>query len=148
MRVGFTGTRHGLTPAQGGALARLVRDAAVTEFHHGCCRGADAEAVRHVRRYHPAADIVGHQPETTALVANPAVWASNRLVDPLPYLERNRGIVDGCEVLVACPEGPEVLRSGTWSTVRYARRAGVPVVVVWPDGTVLGAMPVWTGGEG
>ena len=32
----------------------------------------------------------------------------------------------------------EVVRSGTWSTIRYAARAEVnlPLVIIWPDGTM------------
>ena len=51
---------------------------------------------------------------------------------PKPYLDRNRDIVDACEVLLATPDGPERLRSGTWSTVRYARKIGKPVEVRLP----------------
>jgi hypothetical protein len=39
-------------------------------------------------------------------------------------------------MLAACPKGPEERRSGTWATVRYARKTGKPVVIFWPDGTV------------
>jgi predicted Rossmann fold nucleotide-binding protein DprA/Smf involved in DNA uptake len=41
-------------------------------------------------------------------------------------------------VLVACPreEHGEETRSGTWSTVRYARRVGRPVIVVRPSGRI------------
>jgi predicted Rossmann fold nucleotide-binding protein DprA/Smf involved in DNA uptake len=53
-----------------------------------------------------------------------------------PYLDRNRDIVAASDVLIACPKGPEQRRSGTWSTVRYARQARLPILIVWPDGEV------------
>jgi hypothetical protein len=44
------------------------------------------------------------------------------VLTPRPYLVRNRHIVDASSVLIATPKGDEELRSGTWSTVRYARK--------------------------
>jgi predicted Rossmann fold nucleotide-binding protein DprA/Smf involved in DNA uptake len=54
-----------------------------------------------------------------------------------PPLVRNRIIVDGCDVLLAAPSGAERdnPRSGTWMTVRYARKRRKRIVIVWPDGT-------------
>jgi hypothetical protein len=49
------------------------------------------------------------------------------------YLDRNRDIVDNCDLLIATPkETTEVLRSGTWSTVRYAKKIGKPIVIIEP----------------
>ncbi len=46
-------------------------------------------------------------------------------------LDRNLRLVAECDVLVAAPlTDAEVRRSGTWATVRYARRRGVPVVML------------------
>jgi hypothetical protein len=56
--------------------------------------------------------------------------------DPLPYLERNKKMVDNSELLLALPIGVETLRSGTWSTVRYARKLGKPIVIIWPTGSI------------
>jgi predicted Rossmann fold nucleotide-binding protein DprA/Smf involved in DNA uptake len=39
-------------------------------------------------------------------------------------------------VLVAMPDGPEELRSGTWATVRYARKQGKDGRIIYPDGLV------------
>ena len=40
-----------------------------------------------------------------------------------PYLERNRNIVDNTTMLVAFPNNnKELLKSGTWSTIRYAKK--------------------------
>lgn len=46
-------------------------------------------------------------------------------------LKRNSVLVDmGHDALEAFPlRRPEILRSGTWATVRYARRTGVPVTI-------------------
>src|SRR5690606_39175520 len=51
-------------------------------------------------------------------------------------LARNKHIGESSEVLVATPATKkEVMRSGTWSTIRYALKMERPVFVVYPDGT-------------
>ena len=63
----------------------------------------------------------------------------------LPYLERDRAMVRAVEQLVACPRtSQEDEISGTWTTVRYARQARKPVVIVLPGGTVLSERLPWT----
>jgi len=50
-----------------------------------------------------------------------------------------RDFVNECDVLIAAP-GEFVERkrgSGTWGTVRYARKLGRPLVIIWPDGVVV-----------
>lgn len=45
-----------------------------------------------------------------------------------PYLQRNDALVEHADLLIAFPRtADEVLRSGTWSTVRRARKRGVEV---------------------
>lgn len=134
MILGFTGSRHPLPAAQRARLAlglgRLL-EAGATDLHHGDCVGADATA------HEPAVALglraVVHPPTQDSLRA----WCQgDETREPLPYLQRNRAIVDACDVLIACPGGPEVQRSGTWSTVRYARKVGQRVVIVMPDGSI------------
>jgi hypothetical protein len=57
--------------------------------------------------------------------------------EPKPYLARNRDILRATEMLVAAPaQDIEQLRSGTWSTVRFARKTGRVVWVILPGGDV------------
>jgi hypothetical protein len=37
-------------------------------------------------------------------------------------------------VIAAPMSSAEILRSGTWATIRYARKAGKPVLIIWPNG--------------
>ncbi len=140
MIVGFTGTREGCTVLQLGFLELILREkleAPWSVLHQGCCVGADAQAVAIARRlFGGDVMIVGHPGNWGPLVDKDAVATSHPIRPERPPLDRNRTIVDECEVLVACPAGPEVTRSGTWSTIRYARRIGKPVVIIYPDGTV------------
>lgn len=138
LALGFTGTRKGLTSAQREALYDWFgTNNEWFEFHHGCCLGADASA----------ADIAYHRNVKGRLVARPcnipsmtsenAIRLSHVVHDPLPPLDRNKLIVDACDLLLACPGGfKEELRSGTWATIRHARKTDKPRLFFYPDGRV------------
>ena len=96
-------------------------------FHHGDCIGADWEANHIARCLNYGVEI--HPPIDPRYRA----WCSSMCVHICkPYLERNHDIVDVSHLLIACPAGPETLRSGTWATVRYARKTSVPVIILEP----------------
>jgi hypothetical protein len=54
-----------------------------------------------------------------------------------PHRSRNAAIVDGCDVLLAFPlhneDHGQSKRSGTWMTIRMARKAGKPIVLTVLD---------------
>lgn len=135
-RVGFTGTREGLTSAQRDALREVLRALAPSVVAHGDCVGGDATAHAVARGLGIAVEL--HPPSIAALRAWCAMREGEVVCDPLPYLTRNCALVDATEVLVACPreEHGETLRSGTWACARYARRRNRLVVVVRPSGRV------------
>lgn len=134
MKVGFTGTRDGMTPIQAQFVYDEVRILEPTEAHHGMCVGADEEFDELLgQTYVPL--VHGHPPTDTSLMAEGL--SCDVLSEPKPYLQRNRDIVDQTEHLIAAPRGmTEEHRSGTWSTVSYARRLRRPITICWPDGTV------------
>lgn len=137
MVLGVTGTRDGLTVEQFQAMTAWMRSHPFTGIHHGCCIGADAEAFEAASSIRPGAQTVAHPPTSRRLVSENTEAFSDVRCAPLPYLERNRAIVDACDTLLVLPRGDcEEQRSGTWSTCRYARKVGKPVVICWPDGTV------------
>lgn len=145
MRVGFTGTRQELTTDQHHALCELVKrlNAAdeITEWRHGACVGADCESVDVVRQWAPNAQRIAHPPTNRSMISRQALDLSHVILDALPYLERNKAIVealvDGGDVLIACPKGEEEVRgSGTWHTIRHARRLGRHIIIVWPNGEI------------
>jgi len=126
-KAGFTGSQHGMSAAQEASLASSL--AHYTELHHGDCIGADAVA------HSIAADldmrIIVHPPSNDSKRAY-CRYADEELV-PRPYLKRNRDIVDACDHLFATPNTrQEVLRSGTWATIRYARRVEKPMTIIYP----------------
>lgn len=129
MHVGFTGTQQGLTLEQRVELARvLYAYTDGTVFHHGDCIGADDEA--HDIARDAGYDIEIHPPINDYKRA----WRRGGILhEPKEYLDRNHDIVDACDVLIAAPaQVEEVMRSGTWATVRYARKLGKPVVMIFP----------------
>lgn len=128
--VGFTGTRRGMTPQQISACERFLNPLMVKEFHHGDCVGAD---------YQAACIADEHAIATIAHPGNSFVMAgghkSDIILPRLPMLVRNRLIVDICDWLLCMPgEMNEVLRSGTWMTIRYARKMHKSHIIVYPNG--------------
>lgn len=136
MIVGFTGTRHGMTPAQITEVGDLLRKLVPREAHHGDCVGADADF--HVLCLNRAIPVALHPPDDPKHRAY--CKGAIRMFAPRPYLERDRHIVENASVLIAAPreatEPPPRRGQGTWYTVRYARKAGVERYIVWPNGEV------------
>jgi len=119
-----------MTEAQRHGLERLFEDLPIVEFHHGDCRGADEEAHDIAKAF--ALSIVVHPPEDPKARA---FCVGDEVRPPRPYLKRNADIVAAADVLIAAPASlHEVLRSGTWATVREARRRGKRVYIIGPEG--------------
>jgi hypothetical protein len=134
MIVGFTGTRRGMSPQQYNAVCRLVDELhPIAAAHHGDCVGADRDFHLLVASRVFGCEIHAHPPDNPSLRAR---MPADVIHDPRPYLERDADIVDSSDVLIACPfERRERYRgSGTWSTIRFSRRAGKPLVIVYPQG--------------
>lgn len=143
-----------MTADQLDTFQRLVLKIEPDEFHHGDRIGADREAHYSVRLYLPDTFVWIWPPEDDKKRAycetNPledadrlydgAGWISARVgwKCPYPYLTRNRYIVHHATHLIATPaEYHEVQRSGTWSTIRAARRIYMPTfIIIWPNGRV------------
>ncbi len=127
MKIGFTGTREGMSERQRIDFTRLIQGLLPSEFYHGDCIGADAEAhniVKNVTR----SNIHIHPPNDGS---KRACLIGDFNYPPKPYLERNKDIVKACDLLIACPKGRyEENRSGTWSTVRYARKINKPMIIL------------------
>lgn len=116
----------------------------IQEVHHDNCIGADEQFSSIVIDiFYDYNDFEDDEPRPRE-IAHPTYFPSMQnqnsladvILDPKPPLERNKDIVNVCDILLAAPKGPEEQRSGTWSTVRYARKVGKPVVIFWPNGEV------------
>lgn len=137
MRIGFTGTRHGMSDYQKDLLEITLSyiEEPLEVFHHGDCIGADDEANRIARRLglHTEA-----WPSTHSLRAH----SPSDVVHAVhPPLDRNRLIVQHCDFLIAAPSETYTTqtipfsRSGTAYTIRYAVAHGVLVSILPREST-------------
>jgi len=139
MKIGFTGTRNGLTEKQNAGLfimLQKLKEEKIESISHGGCKGADTSfhlmiSPQYVNKIfiHPG-DILQFD-----------FWnnldGSFKVFEPRPYLERNKTIVNDSDLMFVCPDGyKEKIRSGTWSTYRYAKKLGKKIIIIYPDGGI------------
>ena len=131
--LGFTGTQHRNQVAQLDTLYGVLigfREAGSVWMHNGDCINSDEKAGDFWRTMGGLIHL--HPPD---IDAKRAFLRYEECSPPKCYLNRNRDIVNACDVLIATPfEFEEQARGGTWSTVRYARLTGTPIMFIWPDG--------------
>jgi hypothetical protein len=101
-------------------------------MHHGACIGADCDAV--VIAYLKCPKIIAWPgPYKTSLES---VLKSTARHGIRPFRARNQCIVDRVQTLYAFPdEKPMHRKSGTAMTVNMARKNGIWITLIWPDGT-------------
>ncbi len=136
--IAMTGTRktETLTDKQ---LAHFKKCLATSKeqgfdvFRHGDCVGADekghhiAVSLGYSVRIHPPTD-----PKYRAFCSSPFVAPA------LSYQDRNQAMVNNCDMLLALPKSnQEVQRSGTWMTIRMARKINLPIIIFYPDGRIV-----------
>ena len=132
--IGFTGTQMGMTEPQKRTLSVLFNNrfkSIQIILHTGDCIGADAEA------YDMAKSCSG-----SLIHIHPPINESKRafkqgdiVYEAKEYLDRNKDIVDASDILIGAPrQYKEELRSGTWATLRYAKKQKKKYVIIYPDG--------------
>lgn len=143
MKIGFTGTRNGMNEIQAKTLVQLFTgfrefDKKITEFYLGDCVGADMQSghliFKHAKNpfkcYLLPSDIPSMQGHLE--IHYPCVR-----LPPKPPLERDVDLVISIEILFATPkENIEQIRSGTWYTIRQAKKQGKDIYIIYPDGKV------------
>lgn len=142
MKIGFTGTRSGMTPEQITSVAQIFDNYLCIELHHGACVGADQDAVAILKDDDYAYYIIAH-PGISAgsrTGENPhlsqrALKLSCEVRETKTHFTRNRDIVNETDLLIACPPcEPMPDSGGTAYTVNYAKKCGKPFVIVYPSG--------------
>lgn len=133
MKIGFTGTRYNITNYQKEKLLELLflyhNEFKIEEFHHGDCIGADAYAHDVIKTIDKSIPVHIHPPNISAYRA----WKHSIILHPeKPYLERDNHIVFSTEMLISLPKGSESKRSGTWYTIRQARKLQRSIILIYP----------------
>jgi hypothetical protein len=142
--VAFSGTRAGMTEKQADALRYVleqIRFATIAlgdrtardEFHHGDCIGADEQArtIAKAREFH-----LHCHPGFPEGDPQRAGTENDETYPVRPPLARNKEMVELADIVIAAPySAAERLRSGTWATVRHARKTSTSLIFVYPDGS-------------
>lgn len=144
--IAVTGTRKGMTQLQKYWFLTILPNCP-DELMHGGAEGADEDA----DTLFGAFEAFGSLAAQTALYKKVSVYPCNearfsywlkkpepRIINQiLPPLVRNELMVKRCSFLVATPASQfEQIRSGTWATIRYARKTKKPGAIVFPDGRI------------
>jgi hypothetical protein len=129
-RVGFTGSRRGMSDLQKKKVIKIINKLNPHIIHHGDCVGCDKEFNDICESIYK----VIHPPKDES---QRAFCEGDEILKEKPYLERNKDIVNCCDLMIATPfESNEILRSGTWSTIRYAIKENKNIIIVLPNGKV------------
>ncbi len=133
--LGFTGTRKGWTVEQAYsaeyAIERLRKE--FLWMHNGDCIGSDAQAAH---LWQSNGGFIYLHPQM--IETKRAFIQADQTGLPLSYLERDEIIISLSSCLLVTPgEMTEQFRIGVWSTVRYARKSGISIVFINPDGSLF-----------
>jgi len=133
-KIGFTGNRHGINPEQKLGIISILDKYDNLIVSHGDCIGSDTDF------HNICIDYRNANPNKKLRIDiyppnYPRFRAFNKgdlLMDEKPYLERNSDIINNSSILIACPidKNKEELRSGTWSTVRKARKQKLTIYIL------------------
>lgn len=117
MKLGITGTRKGMTESQFNEIMQFLKTLDnVTELHHGDFVGVDEEMVYIANEF--GWKVICHPPSKSDLRA---FTAYDEIREPKHYCQRDRAIVDECDLLIAVPlEATRQPKGGTWYTYGYA----------------------------
>ena len=134
IKIGFTGNRYGITSEQKDQIISILDKYNNIIVSHGDCIGSDTDFHNlciNYRNLHTNKKItINIFPPN-----NPKLRAFNQgdlLMDEKPYLQRNLDIIKNSSILIAVPidKNKEELRSGTWSTIRNARKRKLTIYIL------------------
>lgn len=140
-KVGFTGTNKGMQPEQKDKVRELLtliksqHPDDTIELHHGLCIGADEQAAIIAKELgfrvvsHP-----GNSPRNPNGTQYRSDWTgSDETREVKFFIDRDKDIVNEVSEMLAAPlTREERTRSGTWTTVRYARAQHRAIQMVLP----------------
>lgn len=138
LRIGFTGTRQGMSGPQLASLRALLLSlvyGADREWYaiHGDCIGADAQF--HVMAKELGATVIVYPPTNDKLRA----FCEADVLEPaMDYAARNRNIVADAQYVIAAPaQSLNPGYGGTWQTIRFSQDADKLYRIIIPNGAIL-----------
>lgn len=119
-----------MTQAQKDRVKALLLELKPSRVNHGDCIGADAEFHALVKELLPECEVYVYP----CIIHKKRAYCKGHFVFPADIpLARNKTIVNCSNELAACPnESEEKVRSGTWATIRHARKEGTKVHLFLP----------------
>lgn len=130
MKLGMTGNRNGISTEAKKFLINFLNTREIQEVHHGDCLGADADF--HNLCQERNIKIIIHPPDDNKLRA---YCKSDNILPSKKYIDRNHDIINETDTLIAFPPTEiEILRSGSWATIRYAKKKNKKLFIVYPSG--------------
>lgn len=135
--LGFTGRREGVSLEQVGSLEELIKNTSFKVAVHGDCIGADAVFHDVVRKLKPDVKIEIYPALHPDFKANKHADLSHV---PMKALERDKIMANKVEFMIAMPStNHEILRSGTWATIRYSRKSNTVkrIIIINPNGDCI-----------
>jgi hypothetical protein len=135
--LGFTGTKYGLSHKQMAGVINFLTYHRFNVLHHGCCIGADYQVALIAKGLDFT--VIGHPPINEKFMMG-EMYLNDVTRKPKTYLERDLNIITESAYLLATPKTmKKVPRSGTWTTIEYAKSAKLPYTIIYPDGTGYGS---------
>lgn len=130
MKLGITGTRHGASIKQIHKLIEFLKKNKIKELHHGDCLGVDMQSHFLTCFLQPNCKIIVHPPIKNDWRAG---CKGDIIKKELDYKVRDKNIVNSVDLLIGCPQTDyEILRSGTWATIRYAKKINRKCIIFYP----------------
>ena len=144
MKVGSTGTQYGITQEQREKFKELIlklnSEDNIEEFHDGNCKGSDLQTRGIVLQVLENVTFHIHPSTLNSFVKPYTNRKTLQIIGIHPVkkpLVRNRDIVDCIDVLIGCPyQKNEIVRSGTWATIRYAKKQNKKTYIIKPNGEI------------
>lgn len=133
--MAFTGTQNGMTSFQLDGISSLMFS--VIKKHklivrHGLCIGADTQFHNIVKSHNGY--VIGHP---CTIEAKQSLLECDEMMPVKLPLDRNKDMVSESNWVLAAPATQrEMVRSGTWATIREARRLKKPLTIIFPDGLI------------
>lgn len=133
IRIGFTGTRTGLRNEQKTQIIDILNNYDNIIVSHGDCVGADTDfhdLCLEYRKNNPEKTLKIHiYPPNN--IAMRSFNDGDKIMEEKPYLKRNLDIISNSDILIGCPidKNNEVMRSGTWSTIRQAKKRNMKTFI-------------------